>query len=126
MVGEAVRSILEAQDNEIYTDQPVGCSCSMTFLIDASKLSNCEDIRADDLGVWINKGMKSTFCLIKIQGDAVQKVNILDHKPSVKRTSLYRLKRTYWVHAEDKRVSRCLFELEGNTMQLCAGTCCFK
>ena len=112
-VGEAVRIILQAQEADTCTEQPIGCSSSMTFLVDVSKLQDREDIRADDLGVWINKGVKSSFCTINIQGEAVKNVTVLDFKPSVKRSSLYRLKRTYWVHGEDKRISRRLFELEG-------------
>ena len=85
----------------------------MTFLVDVSKLKDRDDIRADDLGVWINKGVKSSFCTITIQGDSVKSVTVLDYKPSVKSSNVYRLKRTYWVHSEDKRISRRLFELEG-------------
>lgn len=124
-VGEAVRIILQAQENEICTEQPIGCTSSMTFLVDASKLHDREDIRADDLGVWVNKGVKSSFCTIKIQGDIVQKVDVLDYKLSVKFTSLYRLKRTYWVHSEDKRTSRRLFELEGMDVHGSSANNCF-
>ena len=43
----------------------------------------------------------------------MKSVTVLDYKPSVKSSNVYRLKRTYWVHSEDKRISRRLFELEG-------------
>ena len=112
-VGSAVKIILQAQETELCSEQPIGCSSSMTFLVDVSKLKDRDDIRADDLGVWINKGVKSSFCTITIQGDSVKSVTVLDYKPSVKSSNVYRLKRTYWVHSEDKRISRRLFELEG-------------
>lgn len=124
-VGEAVRILLQAQENKICTEQPIGCSSSMAFLIDLSKLDDREDIRADDLGVWINTGVKSSFCNVTFLGDAVQKVNVLDFKPSMNHSSLYRLKRTYWVHGEDKRICRRLFELEGNSYTLHFCVCWF-
>ena len=34
-------------------------------------------------------------------------------RPSVMRRSIYRLKRTYWQHCDDRTFSRRLFELEG-------------
>ena len=40
-------------------------------------------------------------------------------------SSLYRLKRTYWVHGEDKRICRRLFELEGNSYTLHFSVCWF-
>ena len=111
--GSAVKIILQAREAEICSEQPIGCSSSMTFLVDVSKLQDRDDIRADDLGVWDNKGVKSTFCSIVMQGDSVKNVAVLDYKPSMKSSNVYRLKRTYWVHSEDKRISRRLFELEG-------------
>ena len=105
--------ILQANDEEVCTQQPIGCSTSNTFLVDLSQLDERDDIRSDDLGVWINRGVKSSFCNIQFQVDAVKKVEVLDFKPPVKQHSFYRLKRTYWVHSEDNRVGRRLFELEG-------------
>ena len=105
--------ILQANDEEVCTQQPIGCSTSNTFLVDLSQLDKRDDIRSDDLGVWINRGVKSSFCNIQFQGDAVKKVEVLDFKPPVKQHSFYRLKRTYWVHSKDNRVGRRLFELEG-------------
>ena len=67
-----MRIILQAQETDTCMEQPIGCSSSMTFLVDASKLQDREDIRADDLGVWINRVVKSSFCTINIQGDAVK------------------------------------------------------
>ena len=81
--------------------------------MDLSKLDHYDDIRSDDLRVWKNKGVKSSYCSGKFQNDDVQSVRVMENKPAVMRSSIYRLKRTYWSHAEDKRISRWLFELEG-------------
>ena len=112
-IAQSVRIILQAKDEEICTQQPIGCLTSNSFLVDLSQLDDRDDIRSDDLGVWINKGVKSSFCHLQFKDDAVKNIEVLDYKPSVKHHLLYRLKHTYWVHSEDKRVSRRLFELEG-------------
>lgn len=97
--GSAVKIILQAWETEICSQQPIGCSSSMTFLVDVSKLQDTDDIRADDLGVWNNKGVKSTFCTVMIQDDSVKNVTVLDYKPSVKSSNVYHLKRMYCVHS---------------------------
>ena len=102
--------------------QPTGCFKSSTFIVDLSKLDHREDIRADDLGVWRNVGVKSTYYSISLDSNShVRRIkNLKSKRPSVMRNSIYRLKRTYWQHSEDINFSRRLFELEGKyvTMQL--------
>ncbi len=84
-----------------------------TFVIDSSKLSHRDDIRADDLGVWKNDGAKSTYCSIAVEAGKMTKVRKLSSKPSVMRNSIYRVKRTYWHHADDVLFCRRLIEIEG-------------
>ena len=86
--------------------------------MDLSKLDHHDDIRSDDLGVWKNQGVKSSYCSVKFQNDDVQRVRVLENKPAVMRSSIYRLKRTYWSHTEDRRISQHLFELEGELNNL--------
>ena len=64
-VGEAVRILLQVQENKIYTEQPIGCFSSMAFLINLSKLDDREGIRADDLGVWIKTGVKLSSVMLR-------------------------------------------------------------
>jgi len=112
-ISQSVRILLQAKKEEICTQQPIGCTSSNTFVVDLSKLDDRNDIRADDLGVWVNKGVKSSFCNVKFKDDRIKSVKVLDYKPSTKHSSVYRLKRTYWVHSQ---ASRRLFELEGMYM----------
>ena len=86
-VAQSVRIILQAKEKDICTQQPIGCSTSNTFVVDLSKLDDRDDIRADGLGVWINKGVKSSYCNLQFQGDAVKSIKILDSKPSTKHSS---------------------------------------
>ena len=111
-VEDAVRIILQPNQS-ICTQQPNGCHISSTFVIDLSTLDE-QDIKADDLGVWKNQGVRSTYCSIKCENEKIQKITVLgNNKPAVMRSFIYRLKRTYWIHTEDNRVSRRIFELEG-------------
>ena len=62
--------------------------------MDLSKLDHRDDIRSDDLGVWKNQGVKSSYYSVRFQNDDVQSVRVLENKPAVMRSSIYRLKRT--------------------------------
>ena len=116
-VEDAVKIILQPHQN-VCTQQPIGCRTSGTFVVDLSKLDDRDDIKADDLGVWKNQGVRSTYCSIKFESEEVKKITVLGSKPAVMRSSVYRLKRTYWIHAEDNRVCRRIFELEGKTFSM--------
>jgi len=93
-ISQSVRILLQAKKEEICTQQPIGCTSSNTFVVDLSELDDRNDIRADDLGVWVNKGVKSSFCNVEFKDDRVKSVKVLDYKPSTKQSSVYRLKRT--------------------------------
>ncbi|XP_019859828.1 PREDICTED: uncharacterized protein LOC109588081 [Amphimedon queenslandica] len=72
------------------------------------------DVRADDLGSWNNRGVKTSYFSVSFSSNG--KINRLtslgSRKPSVLRSSIYMLKRTYWKHSEDPKFSRRLFELQ--------------
>ena len=61
-IAQSVRIILQAKDEDICTQQPIaiGYFTSNSFLVELSQLDDCDDIRSDDLAVWINKGVKSS------------------------------------------------------------------
>ena len=112
---EAITLFFDVDNNLICTEQPTGCRFSATFIVDVSQLRHRDDIRADDLGVWKNCGVRSTYCGVFFDSNGcVRKVKkIGNSKPSVMRPSIYRLKRTYWQHSEDGTFCRQLMELEG-------------
>ena len=47
-----VISEVELDDNKICKQQPLGCTDSLTFVVDSNALDHTDDIRMDDLGVW--------------------------------------------------------------------------
>jgi hypothetical protein len=130
-IAEAPNYYLESAVQEIFnhevkrdvcSKQPIGVVTSSTFFVDLSKLEHRADIRSDDLGVWINKGVRSTYSRILFDDDKIKKIVKMPSKPSVMSPSVYRLKRSYWVHAEDHSFQRRLIELEdykGNVHNVC-------
>ena len=97
---------------DVGSKQPIGVVTSSSFFVDLSKLEHRADIRSDDLGVWINKGVRSTYSRILFD-DKIKKIVKMPSKPSVMSPSVYRLKRLYWVNAEAHSFQRRLIEIEG-------------
>ena len=77
--------------NRICSKVPIGTDKNVTFVIDTTRLKSPEDIRADDLGVWRNNGVRrcNTAC------------------------GKYQLVRSYFYHKESKDYRRVIFQLYG-------------
>ena len=93
----AAQLLFNCAQSEVCTKQPIGCIRSATFIIDTTKLGHQEDVRADDLGVWHNKGVRTNFFRIDFaKTGKLKHVTNLGNKPPVhKSESVYSLKRTY-------------------------------
>lgn len=114
-VESAVEMIFDTPSSKICSKQPINVVHSTTFVIDTSKLDHKDDVRSDDLGTWKNGGVKSQYCSVTFSDvGRVKRVIKLPSKPSVMRSSIYRIKRSYWHHTDDKDFCRRLIELEGN------------
>ena len=108
----AVQLLFNCGQSKICTKQPIGCTTSATFIVDVTNLNHSEDIRADDLGVWSNKGVRTNY--VRIDTGRVKHVTNLGRgPPSLKSKTVYTLKRTYWKHTDDQQFSRRLLELKG-------------
>ena len=83
--------------------------------MDLSHLADAQDIRCDDLGSWTNTGVHSIYANVTFSRDeTVEKVHIFRQgRPKVMRSTVYKLKKTYWKHKSAKDFSRRLFELTG-------------
>ena len=115
---DAIGLFFNTNEDAICTAQPTGCRFSATFIVDTAKLNHRDDIRADDLGVWKNCGVRSTYSSVTFNSNEhVRRVRKMS-KPAVMRHSVYRLKRTYWQHSEDSLFCRRLLELEGTDFML--------
>ena len=109
----AVEKIFNLPKEMICSKQPIGVSCSSTIFVDLSKLSDRADVRADDLGVWINQGVQSKYCSVQFEKNMARRIQKFACQPAVMRASVYRCKRSYWYHAEDSKFVRRLIEIEG-------------
>ena len=115
LVETIIELIFGVPANKICSKQPIGVTHTSTFLVDTSKLSHRDDLRSDDLGAWKNTGVKSTYCSIRFnENNDVKNVTKFSSKPQVMRSSVYRVKRSYWCHSQDKQFFRRLIEVQGN------------
>ena len=65
---EAVKLLFNAEDDVICSKQPIGCKKSATFIINVSNLGYYDDVRADDLGIWNNKRVRTNHFHISFRG----------------------------------------------------------
>ena len=61
---------------------------------------DAHDIRCDNLGSWTNTGVHSIYANVTFSSDeTVEKVHIFRQgRPKVMRSTVYKLKKTYWKH----------------------------
>ena len=55
----------------------IGIQKNAVFVIDATRLKSPDDIRADDLGVWVNNGVRHSFLTCKSVGNIISKVEVV-------------------------------------------------
>ena len=117
-IDDAVKLIFNADQDVICSKQPVGCKKSATFIVNVSNFGHSDDVRADDLGVWSNKGVRTNYFRISFRnsGKVKQLENLGTRQPAEKSPSIYSLKRTYWRHSEVDKFCRCLLELKGRIL----------
>ena len=47
---------ISPEDSSVCVSKPIGVRRSATFIVATKYLGNGDDIKADDLGVWVHKG----------------------------------------------------------------------
>ena len=106
-VEDIVHIFFDVDENRICTKQPIGCRKSATFVVDVRSLGHCDDIRADDLGVWDNKGVRRNYFSISFgnSGNIRRLRNLGTKPPTVQRKAIYSLKRIYWRHNDEQQFS---------------------
>jgi hypothetical protein len=68
------------QNSKVCSRVPIGVHENAVFVIDASRLKSPDDIRADDLGVWVNNGVCRRFMTCKSSGSTITGVQVLSKK----------------------------------------------
>ena len=82
-------------------------------MIDSSKLRSPEDIRADDLGVWVNNGVRCCFVTCKSSSNKVISNIKVISKGDPLPSQYYQLVRSYFYHKQSKDFKRTIFQLYG-------------
>ena len=82
----------------ITTKVPTSISESVSFVIDLDKLENKDDVHvlSDEIGVWKNNGVDTTYVRVAFCGSRVKKVEKCSQPGS------YSVKRVYRVHGTDR------------------------
>lgn len=89
--------------------QPLGVAKNASFIVDIDDVLFA-DLKADDLGTWINNGTKSTYFSMSANGS----ISIANGKPSHStKSSYYVLTRRYFTHGTYKLFRRIVVDIRG-------------
>ena len=110
-VGDIVTFLLsESNEFKRCTTQPLGVAENATFLLDLDYV-NYQDLKADDLGVWVPTGTKKVF--FRFSSSGILKFTNKKSGNAVK-SSYYTLTRRYYVHKSYDKYHRQIADIEGN------------
>ena len=76
----------------------------ISFVVDLKSLENPDDLSSDDMGVWRNNRVDTTFVEVTMGKSSVHLVKKLLGKD--KKSDAYKVKRVYRVHATDKSLKK--------------------
>lgn len=111
-----MRHILETGEARVCHEQPFGCMETKAFIISTEAVAHPDDLRADDLGVWVNNAVRKSYYSVHYN-DNQHRVTFMKKlgscPPQVSRSSVHCLKRSYYKHKSSKDFSRIIFELTG-------------
>lgn len=80
----------------VCSNVPTSIHRNVAFVVDTSKLENSSDILADDMGVWINNGVDTTYFTVSVCNTKIKAVK--QASPSIPSTSFHTVKRVYRIH----------------------------
>ena len=98
-------------ENKITDKVPIGVKKNATYVIDTSKLASPNDVRADDLGVWVNNGVRRTFVTCNVSCGKVKNIEVI--KSSCFPVKAHQIVRSYFYHKHSKDFKRSIIELLG-------------
>ena len=92
---------------------PTSISEGVSFVVELNSLENKDDVSADDMGVWKNNGVDTSYIHVtmgKSSVDLVQKCSAKDRK-----SDTYSVKRVYRTHATDKSLKKITAFIHGES-----------
>lgn len=87
---------------------PISVQNNVSFVVDLARLSNPNDVRADDLGVWKCTGSRSLRFLVKLDDKSCTVVS--KHSPTDE--TVVHIRRQYHVHGTDSDFHRMIAFVE--------------
>ena len=117
-VGDVVNILLNSNMDErrVCTVQPLSVSENATFVVDVDTV-HFQDLKADDLGVWLPTGTKKSFFCFTSSGSLkiAQKATAELRNESC----YYTLTRRYYVHKTYDKFHRQLVDIKGQLRYKC-------
>ena len=114
-VEDIVKLLLHPDLRYITTKVPTSISESVSFLIDLDKLDNKDDVLSDDMGVWKNNGVDTTFVHVTFSGSKVKTVVKCGPPGS------YSVKRVYRIHDTDRSLKKLTTYIYNECREVHAG-----
>ena len=90
---------------------PTSIHKNVAFVVDTSKLEDRSDILADDLGVWINNGVDTTYFTVSLCGNTIKAVK--QSPSSTPLTSFHTVKRVYHIHGTNQSFRKLTAYVQG-------------
>ena len=90
---------------------PTCISDNVVFLVDTNRLDNPRDIDCDDMGVWRNNRVDTTYVNVQVNSTEVKTVTVCK---STRPSKFYEVKRVYRVHGTDCSLRKITAEIYGN------------
>lgn len=88
----------------VCSNVPTSIHRNVTFVVDTSKLENRSDILADDMGVWINNGVDTTYFTLSMGDKKIKAVK--QASPSTPSASFHIVKRVYRIHGTNRSLRK--------------------
>ena len=121
-VKDVVSCILHPSHNANFFCQkvPTHIHSNVSFLVDTDQLDDPGDIDSDDMGVWKNNRVDSTYVIVQTNSREVADVDIC--KKSTKRgPGCFLMKRVYRIHGTDsslKKITSTVYGMYNNVLHL--------
>ena len=101
-------------DPSVCLSRPISVQKAATFIIAKKSLGNVDDIKADDLGVWIHKGKPArNYRVSRLDSGKVFGVELTSNVGE----NVYKLTRVYYHHKHTPTFCRTFFHAKSKSMQ---------
>lgn len=99
------------EDSSVCLSKPIGVRRSATFVVARKCLGNIDDIKADDLGVWVHKGKPMrNYRVSRLPSGEVYGVELTSQSDAA---DVFQLTRTYYHHKYCPTFRRTIFYAKG-------------